>query len=447
MATFAREDNGELDDRVRLTLDGNDVFIAESYEVHSSYLAGPGHFSLRLGSGDTAIDLISLGRPNKQFQISVGDVVQATGVIDGFEAGGNGGATEVTFFGRDVLAPLWDGFVDAETSFKDSTYTALVGKVLNLVADASGKTLAVDNAANRKLQTGVAIRAAKEPKTSLEIVSDAGHQGSVFRFVQAKLGEKWLQFLRRHLDRAGLFLTASADGNYVLSKPNTTQPSIARITRKRDKTNPGNDRSNVIDARFRLDTSYRYSEVKVYTRGAGRKFGRGKSLGEFDDAGMQAYGFKRPLILRDKTCTDEKQAGYLARRHLAECARQGIHLEYTVKGHSTRSIIDGSRCVWAPDTVVDVDDDEFGLQGRFWVESVTFRRPPTTTTVTLMRLSDLVFGEIGTGENEVEGKSPMTGKPASNAKATPSKDEMDLLGLKRPVVKKRKHRKKSITQS
>jgi hypothetical protein len=86
--------------------------------------------------------------------------------------------------------------------------------------------------------------------------------------------------------------------------------------------------------------------------------------------------------------------------------------------------------VWAPDTIVDVDDDEFGISGQFWVESVTFKRPPTTTTLVLMRPSDLVFGEPG--ENKVEGKSPVTGKPSTNANATSKdRDELDILGLRR----------------
>jgi hypothetical protein len=41
---------------------------------------------------------------------------------------------------------------------------------------------------------------------------------------------------------------------------------------------------------------------------------------------------------------------------------------------------------WAPDTVVEADDRELGITGPFYVEDVTMRRgPETTTTLRLMK--------------------------------------------------------------
>ena len=54
--------------------------------------------------------------------------------------------------------------------------------------------------------------------------------------------------------------------------------------------------------------------------------------------------------------------------------------------------IGGGRCVWAPDTIVEIDDQEIGVQGEMWVESVQFRREPhTTTRIVLMRPDDLLY--------------------------------------------------------
>lgn len=432
MGSFTRDANGEIDDRVRLTLDGHDVRVAESYDVRCSYLSAPGNFALRLGSGDVASALISLALPNNQFQIRVGDVLAQTGTVDGFEAEGSTGGTEVTVHGRDAIAPLFDNYVDAETSFNDETYTAFVGNVLKRVIDAAGKTLAVDNAANRKIMTGVPVLAPhSEPRTAIEIVEDAGTQGSVQRAVQAKLGEKWYVCTRRHLDRAGLFLTASADGNYVLSRPNTTQPTLAKIFRGRG-ANPGDHRSNVLRARWRFDTTHRFTEVQIYTRGGGRKFGRGKELGLFTDQGMEAWGFHRPLILRDKTCTNGQQAEFLAHRHIADANRKGFVLEYQMRGHTAVSLVDGSRAVWAPDTIVEVNDEEFGISGLFWVESVTFRRPPSTTTLVLMRPSDLVFG----GDDNGGGGGAAAAVPKSTGKTSgpDDRDELAILGLRQHLI-------------
>jgi prophage tail gpP-like protein len=432
VADFARNANGEIDDRVRLTLAGHDVRVAESYDVRCSYLTAPGNFALRLGSGDVASELIALGFPNTKFQLQIGGVPAMSGAVDGFEAEGSTGGTEVTIHGRDVLAPLFDNYVDAETSFSDETYVALVGKIMNRVADVAGKTLLTDNAANRKIMTGVPVFATSgsEPRTALEIVEDAGTHGTVTKVIQAKLGEKWYACMRRHLDRAGLFFTASADGNFVLSRPNTTQGAVARIVRKRGK-NPGEHRSNVLRARWRLDTTHRFTDVAIYTRGRGRKFGRGKELGLYVDKGMENWGFKRTLVLRDKTCTNAAQAEFLAHRHIAEANRQGFMLEYQMRGHTAVSLIDGSRAVWAPDTIVQVEDEEFGISGLFWVESVTFRRPPSTTTLTLMRPGDLVFGGDDDGGTSAGGAAPVV--PHALGRTTTTKDtrdELDVLGIR-----------------
>jgi hypothetical protein len=50
--------------------------------------------------------------------------------------------------------------------------------------------------------------------------------------------------------------------------------------------------------------------------------------------------------------------------------------------------------IWQPDTVVDVVDDELGVEGPMYVESVKFRRTPhTETELHLMRIEDLEFAE------------------------------------------------------
>jgi prophage tail gpP-like protein len=96
--------------------------------------------------------------------------------------------------------------------------------------------------------------------------------------------------------------------------------------------------------------------------------------------------------VRDVNVSTDEQAEFFARRKLAESRRTGWQLTYTVAGHSTRAIGGLGRAVWTPDTVVEVEDDEFGLRDLFYIEAVDFRRPPTTTTLTLMRTGDLVFG-------------------------------------------------------
>jgi prophage tail gpP-like protein len=286
---------GGPDDRVRLTLDGKEVLVAESYEVKQSILTQPSAFSLRLGWGKVLKDLIAQAPPRTPFELGIGEVPRASGLTDGFEVDQNGTATELTIRGRDALAPLHDAFVGADGTFTDQTYLELVTTALREVGLADRSVLS-SNAANRRIMTGAPVVELGPPLSVAEILEEAGTRGTVYHVVQAKLGERWYAFLRRHLDRAGLVLWARADGHFTLSRPNAAQAPAYRILRRRGQLR---NEVNVISARFKNETTPRYSEVIVYARGGGRKFGRGKVKGDFVDDEMEAMGYKRPLVIRD----------------------------------------------------------------------------------------------------------------------------------------------------
>jgi hypothetical protein len=83
----------------------------------------------------------------------------------------------------------------------------------------------------------------------------------------------------------------------------------------------------------------------------------------------------------------------MARRKIAECRRAGWRLSYPVSGH-TVAAIGGGRAVWAPDTTVEVIDEELGLQGVMYLESVTFHASPHRwSELHVMRVDDLVYAE------------------------------------------------------
>ena len=109
---------------------------------------------------------------------------------------------------------------------------------------------------------------------------------------------------------------------------------------------------------------------------------------------MVALGFDRPKVIRDAKCANAAQGEYLARRTIAEANRAGINYTCTVAGHTFPTLRTGERAVWTPDTVVYVQDDEFDIEGPWYVEQVGFRRQPQTTTeLTLLRIQDLIFAE------------------------------------------------------
>lgn len=377
---------GGIDDRVRLVLGKDDVLVAEGYEVSQTILTQPSIFAIRLGYGGVIKDLTKKYPPNTKFQLRIGDTPRMTGWTDGYEVEQNDQATELNIRGRDSLAKLNDSFIQVERTFVSHTYRELVEQALK----ASGFTGTVlsSNAANRKLSSGIDIEATADDTATEDTVSPDG-VGDVFRQAKARVGERWYHFVKRNLDRGGFALWSTADGNVVLSRPNANQKPVARILRGRGK--PVND-VNVKHVRYRNETTHRFSEALVYGRYGGKKYGRARSKGGYVDDEMVSFGYERQYVAHDINVSNEKQAAFYASRKLAEFRRAGWHLTYTVSGHSTPAIGGKGRVVWAPDTIVDVQDDELGLSGPFWVESVTFKRPPTETTLVLMRPQDLLFG-------------------------------------------------------
>jgi prophage tail gpP-like protein len=373
---------GATSDTVRLQLGDEDVLISESYEVKLGVLTQPAAFSLRLGHGSVVRELIEKYPPRKPFKLFVGGALQFRGEIDGYEASGETGATEITIRGRDSLAPLHDAFVTADKSYTDASYLDIFLSQLGEVGFV-GKIL-FTNEANRKAVTGTNTVQTTDPNT--QAVATAVTK----KVMQAKVGERRYHLCKRQFDRAGLFAWAAASGDAILGEPNTHQRAAYRIVRQR-----GQDRDavNAISAKYRNETTPRYSECVIYGRGGGKRFGRQKSKGSFIDTEMTALGYERPLVAKDNNVTTDAQAELYARRVLAESRRAGWSLTYMMAGHTTEAVT-GGRAVWAPDTMVEVDDQEFGLKDTYWIESVTHRRgPQTTTEIVLMRKEDLFFAQ------------------------------------------------------
>lgn len=388
MAQFTSDTRGNLDDRVRITLGGEDVLIAESYTVKQSMLTQPAIWSIRLGHADAVAQLLKKYPPNTPYKLYIGDVLQQSGRLDDQEANGDANGSSVTFSGRDGMALLVDACIVADKSYTSESYAEVVRSVLAEVAP--GAALVFTNETNRSVQAGTTVIQSDLPIDPVAIPTSAAKE----RPMRAKAGQRQYQFLKDQLDRAGLFLFCAADGSYVLTAPNGGQQPITRIVRRRGQHG---DIANVVSYRYRNATSSRYSTALIHGCGGGGKAGRQKTKGLFDDEEMLGYGFDRPLVIRDKKSSTGGHAETIARRKIAESRRTGWNLTYTLAGHTAPKLNSYDRVVWAVDTVVEVDDQEIGLSGTFWVESVEFSRgPETKTVITLMRPEDLVFG----GEDE-----------------------------------------------
>ena len=417
---------GGIEDDVAVTIDdGSTTRVLESYEVrHSFFTQQPNVFACRFGSGETAVEILKRMRPRARIELRVGGALQQTGWIDGPEIESDAQAgTTITIHGRDAMADLHDAQVPADRSWKDVSFEQLTSDVLLAALGTTGFTLFTHgNEANRKTVTGggaqvPAIDAPPDIKPALIGTSSQGKQ------LHAKAGEHWYAFLKKELDRAGLFLICGASGEFILCRPNGQQRPLYRILREPNATRQTTSATRV---HFKNLTHKRHTVYEVLGKGGG-KGGVGAGVGVPEDApedikpaliaAMAASSARRPLratfvdeemvalgyplsrvrTFRDNHVTSIKQCEFLARLRCAQARRENWELVYTLAGHTTPGLRGGQRLTWAVDTMVEVIDKELGIEGTFWVETVLFRRAATggtTTEIHLMRPQDLVFGEV-----------------------------------------------------
>jgi prophage tail gpP-like protein len=414
---------GTDDEEVKLVIKGEEITgIYQRYSINVDVFTQPANFSITVGDGSVVSELLTRYQRGDEFELYIGGTRVCKGRIDGRRA--HGRPSVVTFFGRDPLAPLFDNTVLAERAFQNETYFELTSSVLDEVG-LQDALLLTSNEQARKKFSDVNINESKPPRLSTEheviqptvsvfrgvvnaaaatsqdavqsfqVVRQMIEQGRTVRhIVSAETGTVWWSFLQEQYKKVGLFLWATPDGDFVLSEPNANQEPAYRLLRRR-----GEDRNavNVIDANFTDGSAEAHSIVVCYGKTGRGKNGRLTCRGEFQDQWLLAKNIRSTLAFEDEGVTSDAEAEYVARRRIAEERRRDWSLSYTVAGHRVMASQGRSRAIWCPDTVVDVQDDEYGLQDTYYLHGVTYERSPhTTTTLHLMRKEDLVFAENAT---------------------------------------------------
>lgn len=385
------------DDDVELRLGGDTLKIVENYEIRSAILTQPAGFALRLGHGGVLADLLSRYPNRTPFTLHVNGQQLQTGYTDAKASGGDEGS-KVTLRGRDIMGALMSACAPADRSFSNLSYHRLVSDVLDAVGLREHLLIGTD-AANRSAIAGKQIvettpsELEVTKRANAEIVTDGkdNTRKSSERSITLKVGGKWFDFLKTQLDRAGLFLWASGEGAFILAVPTPFQKPAYQITRiQRGEQGLG----KVVDHDFEDNVENRFTKMVVNGRGGGRKHGRTKHQGIFVDPEMvEIFGGedRKILTVHDSDVKDLRQANHYARRQMSELNREGYRLAYTLAGHSTITR-DGTRAIWTPNTVVEVNDRELNIEGNFWIEEVSMKGTPhRTTTVRLMRPSDMFF--------------------------------------------------------
>lgn len=407
------------DEGVRLRINGEDITnIYQRYTVSASVFTQPAAFSVTVGDGASVAELRRRFRRGHPVELLVNDNVVARGEIDGIDA--HGTPSVVTFRGRDLCRRLFDNTVSVERSFQNETYYELTRAVLDEVG-LEDEPLLVSNELPRKHFSKIDAKQSKAPvyadteevikpeiaayrpyfNPDTQAMVDAlsrvvvrrilVEQGRTVRHVvKAKIGTTWWEFLQEQYTKVGIFLWHTPLG-FVLSGPNANQEPSYRLLRRR-----GEDRNavNVVDASLTEGQPGTHAICVVYGKTGRGKVGRLTCRGEFRDELAIRAGYSERITFEDDEVTSDAEATYVARRRIAEERRNDWRLTYTVAGHSVLASQGLGRGIWAPDTVVSVVDDEYGLDDLYYLHEVVFSRDPkTTTTLHLMRREDLVFAE------------------------------------------------------
>jgi len=387
----ANTELGSDDDIVKLYINGS-ITKYTKYNVTLGIMAQPSTFSVSLGSGDVAGELLKKMTPRSLVELYVGPTRVQWGIVEDVSASSGGGATEVTLSGRDWITPLVKTYVRAEKSFGVATYYDLTRQVLDICGLADRPLDGNNDVARQKATRSVKVKA--EPATDVveQLETNAVTRPGtkiVYNRIVAKLGQTWWDFLKSQYKQVGLYLWATPDGGFVLARPTAKQRPLYYIRHGRGITR---DQCNITSLPYQNKTSGRHSKCTVMSRVGGKK-GRGQVYGDWVDAEMVSYGFADEIVIHDNDCKTVAACEYLAKRTLAEERRANCSITVTVSGHTTPSLLDsGQMVVWMPDTMVTLRSEEYGFEDDFYIEEVTFSRgPQTTTTLKLMRKLDLIY--------------------------------------------------------
>lgn len=424
-------------DRMVLRVAGDDIRLAENYEVSIALIQQPAAFHFRLGWGQTARQILERYGPGDRFELFLNRsrtgedlVLLQTGAIDDVEQSIDSDGSSVTMRGRDLMQFLLDDEMERETTYSEITYADLTKRMLREVGLPSrAEALKFSNEANRKAVSGFSVNQKRPPRSTeeLQIATEQGvvaaaeqggeGQGSAgaaiaaavaaarqrrgvaakrsYKTIKCEAGESRLAFLQRQYRLAGLFLWCSGNGDFILSEPN---PETAPVVTLDISTGKSRLETNVLSANYKVGFGSRHTRCVVWGRAGSGKGGRTRVRGEYiDTASEEELGFIKRKVVTDDDVRTLADATYVARRTIAEQRRSSRKLEIKVSGHTFPVAGDDDAFgIWAPDTEVNITSDTLYLTPRPWyLESIRFSRDGgTTTTLELMRNEDLVFAHL-----------------------------------------------------
>lgn len=400
-----------------------------AYSFSSNFLTPADGWSMTIADDELDAKQRDALRIGAHVRLFVESFPLADGYIDCIDIGADRGrGTVYSIHGRDRLGAVVDSIADPRGQV--ATGTTLAEFLIELLAPFgwTEDDFLISNDANRDAKTG-GIRGVpmtkggkkKGPKVlkdfALHQLKPHDHEG-LFRFIQ------------RVLERFGLWMWCSADGDtLIIDKPDFEQPPRYQLRRRRDQTSGRSNGTNILSGTVRYDGTDQPSIIVADGASGGGEFGHGqtkcycvnpyfgldeegfpfdsisKIISQYPEAEPVLFvtqPFKRraskipprPMFLHDEESKTQEQLNFFVKRTMSELLRKSLVCHYTVEGHG--QLVDGVFTPWDIDTVVDVQDDVGGVHERMYVLGRSFeksRHGGTTTNLELVRLYSIASGQ------------------------------------------------------
>ena len=412
-----------------------------TYDFASDFLTPTDSFSFTLGATEAGLPdkLRSALKLGAQVSIHNETNILATGLIDAVDISADRSAGIVyNIHGRDKLGQTLDAVADPTFQLKSGgTLAELLKRLFGPFGWPDDDDYDIDGDANRDARMGKrgiktsetapsGRRKAKRRRSGGGGSSGAARKLASFILHQTKPyhHESVFHFASRVAQRHGLWIWCSADGEtLIVGKPDYKQEAPFVLHRGRD------GRGNILSGSVHYAMTDQPTLIIAdgFAVGAAGEFGKGRikahiinpMLGLTDEADntpevaallakhpgtventlpSASFPFRaanipfRPMFLHDPESRTKEQLNAFVKREMSLLYRKALTTSYVVEGHGQN--VDGQFVAWAPDTVVDVEDELGELQERMYVLGVAFnksRMGGTTTRLELIRLNTIVL--------------------------------------------------------